>query len=77
MKSLGHVIVPVIPAILLNPSVSEMIPFTQAMLCIKNFVYFHVIAQYPYHTESTIRYMQNYLEEFHRQRDVFSPFRAS
>jgi hypothetical protein len=30
------------------------------------------MAQHWYHTEATIKYMQIYLEEFHRQKDVFS-----
>jgi len=34
------------------------------------------MAQYRYHTEATIEYMENYLEEFHRHNDVFSRFRA-
>jgi len=35
------------------------------------------MAQYRYHTEATIQYMENYLEEFHRHKDVFSWFSAS
>ena len=42
-----------------------------------NLVYFHLIAQYRYDTQATILYMENYLEEFHRQNDVFSQFWAS
>jgi len=30
-----------------------------------------------YHTEATIEYMENYLEEFHCHKDVFSGFRSS
>ena len=65
MKSLGRVIVPVLVATLLNPSASEKIPFPEALLWVKNLVYFHYMAQYRYHTEATIEYMENYLEEFH------------
>jgi hypothetical protein len=35
------------------------------------------MAQYQYHTEAMIKYMENYLEEFHCHKDVFSPFRDS
>jgi len=35
------------------------------------------MAQYWYHTEATLEYMENYLEDFHRQQDIFSRFRAS
>jgi len=77
MKALGRVIVQVFAATLLNPSASQRIPFTEALLCVKNFVYFHLMAQYWYHTEATMKYMENCLEEFHRHKDVFSRFCAS
>jgi len=35
------------------------------------------MAQYQYHTEATIEYMENHWEEFHRHQDVFSRFRTS
>ena len=77
MKALGREIVPVFAATHLNPSASQRIPFTEALLCVKNLVYFHLMAQYRYHTEATIEYMENYLEEFHRHKDVFNRFRDS
>jgi len=77
MKALGPVIVPVFAATLLNPSISQRIPFTDSLLHVKNLVYFQLMAQYRYHTEATIEYMGNYLEEFHHHKDVFSRFRAS
>jgi len=77
MKALGHVIVQNFVATLLNLSANHRILFTEALLRVKNFEYFHLMAQYRYHTEATIEYMENYLEEFHRQIDLFSPFRAS
>ena len=35
------------------------------------------MAQYPYHTEATTEYMENYLEEFRCQKDIFSWFCVS
>jgi len=72
MKALGRGIVPVFAAMLLNPSASQRIPFTEALLCVNNLVYFQLMAQYWYDTEATIKYMENYLEEFHCHKDVFS-----
>jgi len=46
MKALGRVIVPVFTATLLNPLASQSIPFTEALLCVKNSVYFLLLAQY-------------------------------
>jgi len=77
INELGCVMFPVIAATLLNPSVCERILFTGALLCVKNLVHFHLMAQYRYHTEATIECMENHLEEFHCQKDVFSRFRAS
>jgi hypothetical protein len=77
MKALGSGIVPVFLATLLNPWASQRIPFTEALLCVNNLVYFHLRAQYQYHSEAIIEYMENYLEQFHRHKDVFSRFRTS
>jgi hypothetical protein len=77
MKALRHVIVPVFTATFSIPSVSERIPFTEALLGVCNIVYFLLVAQYQYHTESMIEYMENYLEEFDHQNDVFSQFQVS
>jgi len=70
MKALRCMIVPVIAATLLIASVSQLIPFTEALLCIINFVYFDLMARYHYHTDTTIEYMENYLEQFQSQKDV-------
>jgi len=35
------------------------------------------MAHYWYHTEATIEYIEKYLEEFHRQKDVFGRLHAS
>jgi len=77
MKELGHVIVQVLVATLLNPLAGQAIPFTESLLCVKNSVYFHLMAQYWYHTEAKIEYVENYVEEFHCQKDVLSRFRTS
>jgi len=77
MKELGRVIILVFMETLLNPSARQSIPIRQDLLHIKNLVYFHLMAQYGYHTKATIVYMENDVEEFHHHIDVFSWFRAS
>jgi len=77
MNALVSVIVPGFVATLLNPSASQRIPFTDVLLCVKNLVGFYLTAQYRYHTEATIEYMDHYLEEYHRQKDDFSRFCTS
>jgi len=76
IKALGCVIIPVFAATLLNPLASQRIPFIEALLCGKNYIYFQLMVQYWYHTETMIKYMENYMEEFHHHKDVFSPFRT-
>jgi len=77
MNALGRVIVPVFAATHFNPSAIQRIPLTEPLFCIKNCVYFHLMAQYKYHTNATIKYMKNYVEQCHRQKDAFSQFRFS
>jgi len=77
IKALRHIFVPIFVATLLNPSASQRIPSIGALLYVWNFMYFHLITQYQYHTEATIEYMENYLEDFHCQKDVFSRFHTS
>jgi len=76
MNALRSVIVPVFATTLWNPLVSQRIPFTEALLCAKNWLHFHLMAPYWYHTEVTIELMVNYLDECYRHNDVFSQFRT-
>ena len=77
LKALGSIIVPVFTLTLLNRSVSQSFSFTAALLCVKNQVYCHLMAQYWYHTKATIEYRGECLEGFHRQKDVLRPFGAT
>jgi hypothetical protein len=61
---------------LLNPLASQRIPCTQALLCINTLVYFHLTAQYWYHTEATIKYKWYYLPAIPQQKDVLGRFRG-
>jgi hypothetical protein len=65
MKSLKRMIIPVWGVISLNLSASKIICVTEALLCIKNSVYIHYMAQWQCLTEGTIKYMQNLLGKFH------------
>jgi hypothetical protein len=66
MKAHRDVIVAVVATTLLHPSANQRIPFIEALLCIKNFPFHHLMVQYWYHTDATIEYMDEYLEEVHR-----------
>jgi len=53
-NALRHVIFSVSAVTLLKPLASQRIPFTEALLCVKNIVYFHLMAHYRNHTEAKI-----------------------
>ena len=77
MNAIGHMIVPLFAVTLLNPLRRAKIPVTESLLYIDNLVYIHLIAMYRYHTEATIEYMENSLEEVHCHTDIFSQFHTS
>lgn len=72
MKALRQVIVLISIVTCLNPSATQIIPFTEALLYVQSLVYFHLIVQYWYNTETAIKYMQNSLPEIHCPKDVYS-----
>ncbi|KAF8457923.1 hypothetical protein BDZ91DRAFT_666180, partial [Kalaharituber pfeilii] len=49
---------------------------SQAILCIRYFMDFYLIAQYRTHTDETVNYMRQYLEKFHVYKSVFLQYRA-
>jgi len=77
MQALGCVIVPVFTVTLLNPSASQKIPFTEALVCIKNLAYFHLMAQYWCHTEATIEYPEKCIDGGEYPNDDFNWLRPS
>jgi hypothetical protein len=54
----GPVIVPVSAETLFNTSERQKIIFTDALLCIKNLAYGHLIVLYWYHADTAIRYTE-------------------
>jgi hypothetical protein len=77
MKQLGAIMVQVFEVRIFNPSASQRIHFTEALLCIINMGYFHHIPQYQYHTEAMIEDTKICLEELDCHKDTFSRCRAS
>jgi hypothetical protein len=77
MRNLGRILLPVLAVALLRPKRSECDKFRRAILCIKAFVDFHLMAQYRSHTRETLGYLEQYLGEFHAHKDVFLEYRTS
>ena len=76
MRTLGRILLPVLSATLFNPSVGEKKRFHDAIRCVKGIIYFHLMAQYRSHTDATLQYMNDYLADFHRHKEVFLQYRA-
>jgi hypothetical protein len=76
MRALGRFLLPVFSATLLNPTTTEKPTFGKAIACVKGIIYFHLMAQYRSHTDATLKYMEDYLDDFHQNKEVFSQYRA-
>jgi hypothetical protein len=62
-----------------NPSADEKYPFRRSIHCIRIFIDFHLIVQPQYrsHTLETLQYMDQYLANFHQNKNIFLEFRVS
>jgi len=74
MRNLGPCILGVLAVALGQPGDTEAIPFKRALRCVRALVDFNMMAQYRSHTPDTIAYMEEYLDQFHRMKDIFSEF---
>jgi len=71
MRNLGPCIVGVLAVALREPGGAQAIPFKGALRCVRVLVDFNMMAQYRSHTPDTIAYMEEYLDQFHRMKDIF------
>ena len=55
----------------------QAIPFKCALGCVRPLLNFNMMAQYRSHTPDTIAYMEDYLDQFHRMKDIFLMFHVS
>ncbi|KAH8145068.1 uncharacterized protein LAJ45_10191 [Morchella importuna] len=76
MRNLGRVVLGALAAALRNPGVAVRGDFAKALKCVRGLIDFHLMAQYGSHTTSTLNYMESYLEDFHKHKDIFLEFRA-
>ena len=77
MRNLGRCILGVLASALRRPTLAQQGPFRNALRCVRALVDFSLMAQYQSHTPETLRYMEQYLEAFHRYKGVFQEFRRS
>ena len=74
MRNLGRCLLRVLPVALRQPARRQVIPFKHAPDCVRALVDFNMMVQYRSHTPETIAYMEEYLDQFHRMKDIFLEF---
>lgn len=77
MRNLGRCILGVLAVALNQPAAAQAIPFKRALGCVRALVDFNMMAQYRSHTSDTIAYMEDYLDQFHKLKDIFLEFRVT
>ena len=60
-----------------RPTTAQQQKFKKVIECVRYLTDFALLSRYRSHSESTIRYMREYLQRFHDTKDVFLRFRAS
>ena len=77
MRNVWRCILGVLTLALRQPGGAQVIPFKRALRCLRALVDFNMVAQYRSHTSDTIAYMEDYLEQFHKLKDIFLEFRVT
>ena len=77
MRNLGRCILRVLAVALCQPGAAQAIPFKCALRCVRALVDFNMIAQYRSHTPETIAYTEEYLDQFHRMKEIFLEYRVT
>jgi len=54
-----------------RPTAGQEQEFKKAITCVRYLTDFALLSQYRSHTDSTIRYMRQYLQQFHASKNVF------
>jgi len=77
MRNLGRCVLGVLAVALRQPGSAQLIPFKHALGCVRALVDFNMMAQYRSHTAETITYMEDYLDTFHKIKDIFLEFQVN
>ena len=60
-----------------QPGSAQLIPFKRTLRCVRALVAFNMMAQYRSHTAETIPYMEDFLDTFHKMKDIFLEFQVT
>jgi len=56
---------------MVRPTVGQGQDFRKAITCVQYLIDFALLSRYRSHIDSTIEYMEKYLQQFHKTKDVF------
>lgn len=68
-------LLPVLVIALDRPTAEQHFDFYDCLAAVRYLVDFSLICQYRYHTETSLRYLRQYLDGFHRHKNVFNDSR--
>ena len=74
MRNLGRCLLGVIAVVLRQPDSTQVQHFRPALTCFRLLLDFTMMAQYRSHTPETISYMEEYVTQFHKTKDIFLEF---
>ena len=74
MSNLRRCILGVLAMALSQPAGAQVIPFKCTLAYVRALVDFNLMAQYQSHKSTTIAYMTDYLDQFHKLKDIFLEF---
>jgi len=77
MRNLGRCLLGVLAVALRQPDNRQVIPFKHALDCVRALIDFNMRAQYRSHTPEMIPYMEEYLNQIHKMKDICLEFRVS
>ncbi|KAF8421955.1 hypothetical protein EV426DRAFT_535878, partial [Tirmania nivea] len=52
-----------------RPTGGQLQEFNKAILCVRSLTDFYLMTQYPSHTDETVSYLRQYLQDFHETKD--------
>src|SRR5205807_10297823 len=77
MRNLGRCLLGVLAVALWQSDSTQVLPFKRDLSCVRALVDFNMMAQYRSHTPETLAYMEQYLNHFHKTKDIFLEYRVS
>jgi len=77
MRNLGRCALGIQAVTLRQPGSAQLIAFKRALRRVRALVNFNMMAQYRSHTAETITYMEDYLDTFHKIKDILLEFQVT